>query len=148
MSIFTLQIGPNGPELTAFVGVSEGRQAALAAANQPVPQFQQIRALVDTGASCTCLDPSVLQALSLSPTGQVPVNTPTTGTQPHTANQYDVRLIIPGMIATHPLFVAPTVTVVEAQLLPQGFHGLIGRDILALCVLVYNGPLGQFTLAY
>jgi hypothetical protein len=149
MSVFTLQIGPNGPELNALVGVSAGRESALQSAGQPVPQLQQIRALVDTGASCTCVDPSVLQALQLTPTGQVTVNTPSTGAQPHTANQYDVALIIPGASPAHPFFVANTVAVVEAQLLPQqGFHALIGRDILRHCLLVYNGPLTQFSLAY
>jgi hypothetical protein len=31
---------------------------------------------------------------------------------------------------------------------PQGFHALIGRDILARCLFTYNGDTGLFTLAY
>ena len=43
----------------------------------------------------------------------------------------------------------PTVAVVAVDLLaPQGFHVLIGRDILSDCVLVYNGTAKLFTLAY
>ena len=149
MPHFTLPIGPTGPVLQAVVGVSQARQAALSSAKQPIPQGQQIWALVDTGASCTCLDPTVLQALGLPPTGSASVNTPSTGSQPHTANQYDVSLIIPGPSPSHPAYYIHTLAVVEALLLlPQGFHALIGRDVLQHCLLTYNGLTHQFTLAY
>jgi hypothetical protein len=146
---FTLQNSPQGPLLTAYIGVSEARRNALTAAGQAVPALQQIRALVDTGASGTCVDPSVLQALSLTPTGSTVVNTPTTGQQPHTVDTYDVSFYVPGATTTHLPFVLNTLEVMCAELLaPQGFHALIGRDILADCVLIYNGPVGTFTLAY
>ena len=146
---FTLQIGPSGPVLKAVVGVSQARQAALQAANQAIPPGQQIWALVDTGASCTCVDPTVLQALQLPPTGSMSVNTPSTGSQPYTANQYDVGIVIPGPSPTHPSYYLHTVAVVEAELLlAQGFHALIGRDVLQHCLFHYNGMTGLFTLAY
>lgn len=151
MAHFTLQVGANGPVLDAFIGVSGPRLAALTAASQPVPSPVPIRALVDTGASCTCIDPSVLQSLGLQPTGTVSVNTPSTGATPHTADQYDVGLVIPpGNIppGAQPLHF-PTIPVVAAELLAgQGFHALIGRDILDQCVLIYNGGIGAFTLAF
>jgi hypothetical protein len=144
---FTLQVGPNGPVLPAFVAASQARAAALKAADQSVPAPFPIRALVDTGASCTCVDPSVLEALSLTPTGSVSVNTPSTGATPHTAYQYDVALIIPSPNGTPLVF--QTVPVVSSELLDaQGYHALVGRDILDRCLFVYNGSLGLFTLAY
>ena len=116
---------------------------------QPVPNPVQIRGLVDTGASGTCVDPSVLTTLGLSPTGSVTVNTPSTGTQPHVADQYDVSLMIPGAHPTHAPLVVQNLPVMCAELLvPQGFHVLIGRDILSRCLLNYNGPMNLFTLAY
>jgi hypothetical protein len=146
---FTLQIGPNGPVVTAVLTVSQARRLALSAAQQPIPPPQQIRALVDTGASCTSVDPSVITALNLQPTGNVSVITPSTGTTPHQANQYDVALLIPGPAPTDPPLVFPTVPVIAAQLLQaQGFHALIGRDILNRCLLIYNGSIGFFTLGY
>jgi hypothetical protein len=136
--------------LTAYVGVSQARRTALQAANQAVPAMVQIRALVDTGASGTCVDPSVLVgSLGLSPTGSASVNTPTTGTQPLAADQYDVSILIPGATATHAPLHVLTIPVIAAELLQaQGFHALIGRDVLAECLLFYNGPTNQFTLAY
>src|SRR5205085_2512733 len=99
-----LQIDQNGPILNALIGVSEGRRAALTTANQPIPAAVRIRALVDTGASCTCVDPSVLQSLNLTPTGVTPVNTPSTGSTPHLANEYDVSILIPGSDPSHSPF--------------------------------------------
>ncbi len=77
------------------------------------------------------------------------MNTPSTGTQPHTAQQYDVSIAIPGASPAHSPLFAYNVPVVAAQLLAaQGFQALFGRDILADCLFTYNGPMGHFTLAY
>ena len=142
-----MQMEPGGPIITAFVGVSIPRRDALKAANQQVPTPVQMRALLDTGASGTCIDPSVLTALALTPTGTALVNTPTTGTTPQTTDLYDVAIMIPGPPGATPLF-SQTLPVMASELLvAQGFHALIGRDILSQCVFVYNGS-GFFTLSY
>ncbi len=133
----------------AYIGVSKARHGALTTAGQPIPSLVQIQALVDTGASCTCIDPSVLNSLGLTPTGIVTVNTPSTGTQPHTALQYDVSILIPGALPTHVPLIVDNIAVVAAQLLAaQGFQALIGRDILAQCLLTYNGQMDEFSLAF
>ena len=119
------------------------------AAQLPVPNSIPIRGLVDTGASSTCVDPSILQSLGLTPTGIVTVNTPSTGTQPHTTEQFDVSLLVPGSAPTHAPLIISNLPVISSELLvAQGFHALIGRDILEECLLEYNGALGLFTLAY
>jgi Aspartyl protease len=149
LPFFTLQVSPNGPLLDAFVGVSHARLTALQAHQQAVPQAVPIRALVDTGASCTCVDPSVLTALGLTPTGVAVVNTPSTGSTPHSTFQYDVSLAVPPALPTHTLLVVPNLPVVASQLLQaQGFHALLGRDVLSLCRFTYDGLAGFFTLVY
>ena len=149
MAHFTLSIGSTGPILNAFVGVSEQRRQALQDAGLPVPPPVNVRALVDTGASCTCVDPSVLIALSLTPTGSVLIHTPSSGATPVIMEQYDASLLIPGADPTHFPLILRTIPVVSAELLAtQGFEVLIGRDILQGCVLVYNGTMGFFTLAF
>jgi hypothetical protein len=93
------------------------------------------------------MDPSVLVALGIPATGTTLMNTPSTGSQPQAVNTYDVSILIPA--ASLPPLVLGTVAVVETQLLnQQGFHALIGRDILAGCVFHYNGPLGLITVSY
>jgi predicted aspartyl protease len=146
MPHFTLPILPSGPLMDAFVGVSDARRTALQSLNQPIPNPIQVRALIDTGASGTCVDPSVMTALALTPKGQIQMCTPSTGAVPHTADQYDVSIFIP--CGANPAFVRRTLGVACVELAAQGFHVLIGRDILRACLLTYNGTTGSFTLAY
>jgi hypothetical protein len=97
-----------------------------------------------TGASCTCIDPSVLNQLGLTPTGSTQINTPTTGAKPASANQYDVSLVILTAENLPPL-IHPIMPVVEAELVSmQGFHVLLGRDVLRGCLLTYDGMNGLF----
>lgn len=132
--------------VTAIVGVSVPRRTALIAAGQAVPNGVRILGLLDTGASGTAIDPSVLTALGLTPTGTILVSSPTTGATPQVVNQYDVAFVIPAPSGA-PLF-SQTLPVIASELFAaQGFHALIGRDILSQCVFVYNGS-GFFTLSY
>lgn len=149
MAHLTLALDPSGgPVVPIGVAVSQARREALAAAGVEVPLTASIRALVDTGASCTCIDPAVLEALALSATGSVPILTPSTGSAPHFASQYDVSLIIPGAGTHHLPLTINAVPVIAAELAVQGIHALIGRDVLQSCILIYNGDEGDFTLAF
>jgi hypothetical protein len=144
---FTIQISPNGPIVDLIVSASEAKKAALIAAHQPIPQVQAVRGLIDTGASCTCVDPTVLRLLDLKPTGNTTVHTPSTGGAPQSVATFDVGLVIP-CINSVP-FMLSTIEVIESQLFQaQGFHVLIGRDILAHCHFTYNGLAAYFNLAY
>ena len=151
MPHFTLALSPGGPIVSAVVGVSDPRRAALTAAGLPVPNFVPIRALVDTGASCTCIDPTALASLALPATGSVSMLTPSTGATPHAMDQFDVAIVIPSVQGQPPL-IFPTIPVVASSLTAQGIEALFGRDILSTCVLVYNGGVpgmtGIFTLAF
>ena len=68
---------------------------------------------------------------------------------PTTMDQYDVSIAIPAAPGQPP-FVLSMIPVIEGRnfLALQGFHALIGRDILSKCVLTYNGSEGFYTLAY
>jgi len=99
------------------------------------------------------IDQSVVQFLGLQPTGIVPTLTPSTGSNPHLCNQYDVSVWFPqaptltqAQPVPHPVHL--TLPVSEADFSAQGFHVLIGRDILARGIFIYNGLAGRFTLAF
>jgi hypothetical protein len=148
MPHFTLQLAPDGPLIIAYFGVSFPRDKALRDAGQDVPKLVKATALIDTGASCTCVDPSILrEALKLSPTGTTIVNTPTTGDDPVSVDQYDISLYIPCSENDVPLSVE-TLPVVCSDIKAQGIEALIGRDVLSKCILFYNGDMKQFSLAY
>lgn len=150
MPYFTLQMDPSGrPMVNAVIGASQARAAALKAAGQATPQAQTVRALIDTGASGTCVDPMILRALGLTATGVVAVNTPSTGASPVMQDQYDITLLVPGPSQTHPPLFIGNLPVLEAEFFQaQGFHALIGRDVLAMCLMNYDGANGFFSIAY
>ena len=148
MPHFTLTALPqSGPMLDMIVGASFPRILALQAEGRIAPPVQKIRALLDTGASCTCIDPTVLVALDLQPTGKTLMTTPSTGAIPVEADTYDVCIIIQPSGNQQPLMRA-VISVCASELVHQGYHALMGRDILKDCYFTYNGSAKLFTLAY
>ncbi len=102
---------------------------------------------LDTGATMTGVDPSVVQQLGLVSTGITQIHTPTTGGCPHDCPQYDISLwVAPGEQSMHN--VKHTIPVIAIQLSYQGIDALIGRDVLDECVLFYNGPNRMLTLTF
>ena len=134
--------------VVAFVGVSHPKRTALQAANLPIPNPVQVQALVDTGASDLCVDPSILNQLGLIPTGSCQVNTPTTGPQPAQSALYDVSFFIPAGPGQPPFAIQTMPAIASDLLCLQGFHVLVGRSVLRNCLLTYDGLGGLFSLAY
>ncbi len=102
--------------------------------HKSVKMFQ----LQDT--SISAVDRQIFQKLAISPIGVTTVRTPTTSQE---QNLYPVTLFFPelqlgGEIAG----------VIGSNLLSQGILALIGRDLLARFVFIYNGKSGSFTLAF
>jgi Aspartyl protease len=148
MPAIHVNIAPGGPLLVASIHISVPRMQALNAAGQPAPTGATTGTfLLDTGASCTCVDPGLLTPLGLTPTGRVMISTPSTAGQPHHCNQYDISIFIPGAVGGGGHLV-PALAVVETHLRSQGIDGLIGRDVLDNCTFIYNGSAKMFTLAY
>jgi Aspartyl protease len=147
MPHFTRQFTNGSPIVLAVLSATQARADALVAAQLPVPVPQRMNALIDTGASCTCVDPAVIGALALTPTGSTQMLTPSTGSQGHTTDQYDANLKIYCSMQQPPLEI-PIIPVVASELRVQGIDALIGRDVLQYCLLEYNGATGIYTLAF
>jgi predicted aspartyl protease len=98
-------------------------------------------ALIDTGASITCIAPTIVQALQLQPRGKRPV---ASATHVVPMNVYLVDLFLPFGAAG---LVLDNQQVIEfAPAANSPFHALIGRDILARGVFTLSFD-GHFTFS-
>jgi len=145
MPHLTLPVTSDGPVVELIVGISTAREAALKLAGKPRPSPIILRCLIDTGATGTCLDSGAIGPLGLSPTGTTPITTPSTGKTPHTCETFDV-----GITFYHPdssRFFG-TVPIVALDFSAQPIDGLLGRDVLANCLFVYDGAAKTFSIAF
>jgi predicted aspartyl protease len=137
---------PNGAMLDIVIGVSIPRQQKLHRSGQPIPKPVTGRALVDTGATPTCIDPGIAARLGLKPIGTSQVHTPSTQGVAFTCNVYDVSLVIPTSPGSP--FRIMTLAAFESSLTPQGIDVLIGRDVLEHATMFYDGPNGRMTMSF
>ncbi len=148
MPYVTRQVAPNGSLLIlGMVEISKGRHDAIVASGGNPPNGVRVSMMIDTGASSTCVDPTVLKALNLTPTGSVSVQTPSTSGNPVMLDQYDVGLTVFAHVTQHPLK-HEYMPVICSELQSQGFQVLLGRDVLSGCLLNWDGLGGSFSLAY
>jgi len=122
------------------ISVPAALSKALQGSGSKVPLAQLGDALIDTGASCCCVEEAALHALGLKPIGQVDVASPNGNRM---QNIYVARLSFPGTPIS-PL----EMQVVGVQLNQGKTLSLIGRDVLRHWVLVYNGPMGCYTISF
>ena len=97
-----------------------------------------IRVLIDTGASGTLVQTSVIERLGLDRIGTVLLTTPSTA-KPLVRYQYRVRIVLSKTIAFE-------TNAVEGALIGQDIECLIGRDILEEVVFTYDGPNNRFSI--
>lgn len=136
-----------GPILNILIGPSIQLQQVLAAAGAPVPAPINGVFLVDTGASLTVVDASIIAPLRLNPTGTVMCHTPSTAGIAVPMYQYDLMIFMPGAVHNQGWLI-DSIPVTASSFAGQAIDGLIGRDIIDRGLLVYNGHAGHFTLAY
>lgn len=146
-----------GTGLRVQVQITLGRPEILRLrrAARPIPQPVQVVALLDTGAERTCVDPSVVTRLNLPYSGVGLSNAPGVGAGMAVfggavgSASYEAGLVILNPILKPPSnLVVPELIVDELPVRSMGIEAVIGRDVLARCVLVYDGPAGSATLAY
>lgn len=122
------------------VFVDVNRAQAMTKAGETLPQQRLGAILIDTGASMTCIERTVLEDLGIRPVAESEVLTPSGGER---QGVYPCGIAFPGT----PIPTIGRTFVLGANLANQKIIGLLGRDILKLSLLVYNGVGGGFTLA-
>jgi hypothetical protein len=130
-----------GPVFEAEIAVPAALQEMLTAAGRPIPAPVKGRALIDTGATFSAVDDRIMTQLGIPPVGLVQLGT-AGGRQ--MANQYPAKftLIVGGGSIS---FESPRATGVNIS--GQPYIALVGRDVLANVVMIYNGGMGFITIA-
>jgi hypothetical protein len=148
MPTLTDSITSAGAIVSIEVGVGAAGIRALHTARRPVPPPRAAQALLDTGAEMTCVDSSLIRSLAIPVGGSVLVNLPAHGGLT-LGTQHDVSLNIvhPSGNPYHNLVIRD-LRILDVSLTYLGYQALLGRDVLATCRLLYNGPRNRFRLAW
>lgn len=129
-----------GPCVQVTVGLAQIIVNQILQQGKTPPQPISGMALIDTGATSTCIDETAAQRLQL-PVVNV-VNVASASHASSQQNVYPIHIEIVGL----PIAVdAPQA--IGAALAPQGLLALIGRDFLQHCTLFYNGITGEITIS-
>ncbi len=130
-----------GPRLSIEIHLPDALAAALAKAGKQIPPPVSGWALIDTGATSTCIDAGVVTPLGLTTIGTLPIQTPAGSSNQST---HPVKLAFPGSGLPE----LPFLQVIACDLANQGLVALLGRDFLVGKTLIYNGTLSVVTLAF
>lgn len=129
-----------GPVIQVTVSLAQASAQALVQAGQTAPTPVSGLALIDTGASDTCIDNAAAQAMGLPVIDVVTMTSATHVNEP--CHVHPISIEVSGVSIT---IEAPRA--LGANLAPQGLLLLIGRNVLQHCNFIYNGIAGNITLS-
>ena len=133
-----------GPVLPVEIAVPSALSRFLSAQNQQIPAPRAGLALIDTGATRSCVDSQIISSLGVNPIGIAFLGTARGRSKHHL---YPAKFSFPAI-----KFEVEFGSVVGVDLSGQGVGNmqiiaLIGRDVLSRCILIYHGTRGSFSLA-
>ena len=129
-----------GPRVQITLSPLEAQRKSIADKGEPLPTPVVGLALIDTRASSTCIDQKAAQKAGLAIVDSGPMTSVT--------HDNEVVPIYAGQLKVEGI--SQYVDVSRAygvKLESQGLIALIGRDMLASCMLIYNGTDGSFSLS-
>jgi predicted aspartyl protease len=146
MPLIRVLIGVDGPVIDLGIWMARAMAHAFIARGLVVPPPQTIRALIDTGADRTAIHPNALIGIASPPSGTIRVRRPGPTTAARRVNLHDVRIAFGGAVVSPTR--GPWVELESAAVVPADPNvlALIGRDMLAHCQFVYDGPKGELLL--
>jgi len=128
-----------GPVLEVVFAVPQPIAEQLRTEGKQIPIIK-VLALIDTGATHTSINKKIVDTLGLLP---FDVQNFYTANGPVEQLLYDLGILLP--------ISAPNIISVQApcaDLDGQPFQALIGRDVLGMCTLFYNGPDNSYSLHF
>ena len=128
-----------GPVIEVIIYPSQPLIEQLHREGKTLTAFKAM-ALIDTGASITCISDTIVQKLALTSLDYQEVHTAAGITE---QLFYDINVSLPVSETKMLPVQAPC-----ADLSGQPFQVLLGRDILSMCSLFYNGMDNCFVLHF
>ena len=137
MSIYTFKCHETyGPIVPVKISHSDPRRSNL--------YYRDMNALIDTGADRTAIDEEIAKRLCLSTKGSVAMKS-IGGFSEHTEYSASVQIFAADS-SRYVTFKSGSVLGYERYRLPEYVECIIGRDILGLLILTYNGKEKMFSL--
>jgi len=133
----------HGPVMRTQIAIPSLLVEFLSDRNLSVPQPIEGIGLIDTGASTSCVDQGVIEQLEVRPVG---VGTAVTAGGVVEQNLYPVRFVFPDQKMVIEFGSVMGVNLEQYTVMDKKLVALVGRDVLARCVLIYNGVAGSYTL--
>ncbi len=134
-----------GPVVPVQIEVPSLLAKHLASVQKPVPPPVTGLALVDTGATSTAVNESTASGLGVSPVGTATVGT---AGGSHLQPVFPLKITLPQSQMSIEYEQVMGADLSGCQVMGQQLLLLIGRDVLERMILIYDGPGGQFTLAF
>ena len=129
----------NGPLVPVTLMISDAHRKILGEEGKPVPAVVNGTALIDTGASRTCIDQGAAEEAGLPTIAKAAMASASHAE--HEVPVYSAKLVIPQFSDIDVAYA------MGANLDGMGLTALIGRDLLQTAVLVYNGTDGSIALS-
>jgi predicted aspartyl protease len=129
-----------GPVVQVTISVGQQIATQVLQSGGRLPSPVSGLALIDTGATTTCVDEGAAQRLQLPVIDVVKIASASHAETEQ--NVYPIQIEVIGLPIT-----INAARAVGAPLEPQGILVLIGRDVLQHAMLVYNGPAGSLSLS-
>ena len=128
-----------GPVVPVLLSISDEAHQALMAAGKPIPEPVTGLALIDTGATWTCVDEDTARRAGLPTRGTAKM---ASASHPeHEVPVFAGRIVLDSININ-----TPNAMGVNLSGFP-GLIALIGRDMLQNCLFVYDGNSGSMSLA-
>lgn len=116
-----------------------------------MPKELEVSALIDTGASVTIIDASIVEALQLRNYGYCPISgfdsQGSAGEKPREYPNYEAGIVLLESTGDTPLLTVKTGQVVGHTIKNSRFEVLIGMDVLKHCQFFLDGPNDSFEIS-
>jgi hypothetical protein len=145
-------LGHNMPLVPVKIGISGPAKAYFDQQLDPYPPDLEVTALIDTGATVTVIDQTIVHRLRLLQRGECTVRG--FDSQMHASEHsrrypnYDVSLtILAAQGEPQPVVICPAVQVIGTDIGHDRFQILLGLDVLRHCTLFMHLADGHFDVS-